>query len=123
MSQPRKWPHWLTCVYSTLALLPHVFCCLLPIVLAVVGFFASGSLTMHHWLTHPVFVWIHQYHLWLLLTAFLSVSLSAFFLLKQKKKSNKAIAFVCATVFLLIVDFIIFMAEGHIFHVHHFRFH
>ena len=122
MTQPKKWPKWLVYAYSAFALLPHVFCCLLPLALAVLGFFASGSLTMHHWLSHPIFVWVHQYHLWILATAFISVALSIFFLLKQKKRSKKTVVFVCATVFLLLLDISIFLAENHFFHAHHFRF-
>lgn len=123
MKQPKKWQYWLTYTYSAIALLPHIFCCVLPLILALVSFFASGSITMHHLLTHPIFVWVHQYHIWILATAFISVSLSVFFLLKQKKKSKKTIIFVCATAFLLILDICFFMAEDHIFHVQHFRFH
>ncbi|MAI07557.1 MAG: hypothetical protein CMF61_01225 [Magnetococcales bacterium] len=119
MKTSKPWAKPITYALTTLALLPHIICCALPVTLAIFSLIASGSVTIHHWMETPIFLWFHQYHLWVLVFAALSVFTSIILLIKKAKNNKKSKRLITFLILLLIFDISIFLFEENILGINH----
>jgi hypothetical protein len=115
----KKIPH---IINLFLSLIIHVFCCGLPLVA-----FVLTSATFSTALEHPIFEWVHQYHLHILLLSTAAVFFAVFQQIKTTKMTDKKLKLhqikgfklTCLSVMLLIGNFILFYFEYHN-HIAHF---
>jgi cell division protein FtsW (lipid II flippase) len=119
MSNKYTWASFMLYTFYTLSFFAHIFCCALPLLLASLSFFAASSVYASHWLHHPVYEWIHQYHIWILVIAAISVTISTFLAFYKKPKTRNTKVLITLSILLLIFDVSIILAEEHLFHIHH----
>lgn len=119
MKTNKAWATFILYTLSVFAFVSHIFCCALPLLLISINFFAVGGAYAHHWLHHPIYEWIHQYHIWIISIAIISTSISTFLILRQKQKNRKIKILVITSIALLIMDVSILFAEEHFFHINH----
>ena len=67
----------------------------------------------------PIFLWFHQYHLWVLIFAVLSVLTSIILLIKKAKNNKKSKRLITFLILLLIFDISIFLFEENILGINH----
>lgn len=126
-----------TFAVSALSIVPHVFCCGIPVVAAVVALGATVGMGAAL-ASNPVYAFVNAYHVELLAIAVACVALSGILnLLAYRMDCRTAAASTCAhgdckpkksrafglfflSLALLMVDVGWFMAEEHVLGLHHY---